>query len=175
MVLLENYIKGIDDNKDFLQIVYDIKVERVNKVKSFLRQHLFWIQNSVFEGEVTGEHQAGGIAGENSGIVSECENKGSINTIPISTASSSTPIITNFTLDRTFDISEVSEDNFLDITDIGGIAGYSEGIIENCTNSEKVGYDRTGYNIGGIVGRESGYIDGCNNKAATIKQVVFDT
>ena len=33
----------------YLLIVYDIKVERVNKVKSFLRQHLFWVQNSVFE------------------------------------------------------------------------------------------------------------------------------
>ncbi|MBE6486638.1 MAG: CRISPR-associated endonuclease Cas2 [Methanosphaera stadtmanae] len=37
----------------YVIIVYDIKVDRVNKVKSFLRQHLFWIQNSVFEGEVT--------------------------------------------------------------------------------------------------------------------------
>lgn len=37
----------------YVIIVYDINVERVNKVKSFLRQHLFWIQNSVFEGEVT--------------------------------------------------------------------------------------------------------------------------
>ncbi|KZX12036.1 CRISPR-associated endonuclease Cas2 [Methanobrevibacter curvatus] len=37
----------------YLIIVYDIKVERVNKVKSFLRQNLYWIQNSVFEGEVT--------------------------------------------------------------------------------------------------------------------------
>ena len=37
----------------YLIIVYDINVDRVNKVKSFLRQHLFWIQNSVFEGEVT--------------------------------------------------------------------------------------------------------------------------
>ena len=35
----------------YVIIVYDIKVERVNKVKSFLRQYLFWIQNSVFEGE----------------------------------------------------------------------------------------------------------------------------
>ena len=25
----------------------------MNKVKAFLRQYLFWIQNSVFEGEVT--------------------------------------------------------------------------------------------------------------------------
>ncbi|MDR0911087.1 MAG: CRISPR-associated endonuclease Cas2 [Methanobrevibacter sp.] len=37
----------------YLIIVYDIKVERVNKVKKFLRENLFWIQNSVFEGEVT--------------------------------------------------------------------------------------------------------------------------
>lgn len=37
----------------YVIIVYDINVERVNKVKSFLRQHLFWIQNSVFEGELT--------------------------------------------------------------------------------------------------------------------------
>lgn len=36
----------------YVIIVYDVKVERVNKVKSFLRQHLFWIQNSVFEGEL---------------------------------------------------------------------------------------------------------------------------
>lgn len=39
--------------KMYVIIVYDIKVERVNKVKSFLRQHLFWIQNSVFEGDLT--------------------------------------------------------------------------------------------------------------------------
>jgi len=37
----------------YVIIVYDIKVERVNKVKGFLRVHLHWIQNSVFEGEVT--------------------------------------------------------------------------------------------------------------------------
>ena len=37
----------------YIIIVYDINVERVNKVKAFLRQHIFWIQNSVFEGEVT--------------------------------------------------------------------------------------------------------------------------
>ncbi|MEN4007009.1 MAG: CRISPR-associated endonuclease Cas2 [Methanobacteriaceae archaeon] len=37
----------------YVIIVYDIKVERINKVKGFLRKHLYWIQNSVFEGEVT--------------------------------------------------------------------------------------------------------------------------
>ena len=37
----------------YVIIVYDINVDRVNKVKSFLRQHLYWIQNSVFEGDIT--------------------------------------------------------------------------------------------------------------------------
>ncbi len=34
-------------------IVYDVSVERVSKVCHFLRQYLNWIQNSVFEGELT--------------------------------------------------------------------------------------------------------------------------
>ena len=34
-------------------ITYDVNVERVNKVKKFLRRYLSWVQNSVFEGEVT--------------------------------------------------------------------------------------------------------------------------
>ena len=34
-------------------VVYDIAVERVNKVRMFLRQYLDWIQNSVFEGTLT--------------------------------------------------------------------------------------------------------------------------
>ncbi|GBE53931.1 CRISPR-associated endoribonuclease Cas2 [archaeon BMS3Bbin15] len=34
-------------------LVYDIGVERVNKVRGFLRQYLDWVQNSVFEGELT--------------------------------------------------------------------------------------------------------------------------
>ncbi|MCS3901894.1 CRISPR-associated endonuclease Cas2 [Methanococcus voltae] len=34
-------------------IVYDVSVERVNKVKKFLRTYMTWVQNSVFEGELT--------------------------------------------------------------------------------------------------------------------------
>ena len=43
----------------YVIIVYDIKVERVNKVKGYLRTQLNWIQNSVFEGEVTPSELAG--------------------------------------------------------------------------------------------------------------------
>ncbi len=37
----------------YVVIVYDVSVERVNKVRIFLKQYLDWIQNSVFEGELT--------------------------------------------------------------------------------------------------------------------------
>ena len=37
----------------YLIIVYDINTKRVNKVKSCLRTYLYWIQNSVFEGEIS--------------------------------------------------------------------------------------------------------------------------
>ena len=34
-------------------IVYDIEQKRVAKVCKFLRRYLTWVQNSVFEGDVT--------------------------------------------------------------------------------------------------------------------------
>ena len=34
-------------------IVYDIGVERLDDVRTYLRQYLNWVQNSVFEGELT--------------------------------------------------------------------------------------------------------------------------
>lgn len=37
----------------YVIIVYDVSVERVTKVCKFLRRYLNWIQNSVFEGELT--------------------------------------------------------------------------------------------------------------------------
>ncbi|WP_297091846.1 CRISPR-associated endonuclease Cas2 [Thermococcus sp.] len=37
----------------YVVVVYDVAVGRVNRVKKFLRQHLHWVQNSVFEGEIT--------------------------------------------------------------------------------------------------------------------------
>ncbi|MCD6493474.1 MAG: CRISPR-associated endonuclease Cas2 [Archaeoglobaceae archaeon] len=37
----------------YVIIAYDVNVARVNRVKKFLRKHLNWVQNSVFEGELT--------------------------------------------------------------------------------------------------------------------------
>ena len=37
----------------YVVVVYDIGVERVNKVHKYLKTVLFWVQNSVFEGELS--------------------------------------------------------------------------------------------------------------------------
>ncbi len=37
----------------YVLIVYDVEVRRVTKVHKFLKRHLHWVQNSVFEGELT--------------------------------------------------------------------------------------------------------------------------
>ena len=37
----------------YIIMVYDVKVKRINKVRNTARRYLNWIQNSVFEGELT--------------------------------------------------------------------------------------------------------------------------
>ena len=36
----------------YLIVVYDIAVERIDKVRKYLKQYLNWVQNSAFEGEL---------------------------------------------------------------------------------------------------------------------------
>ena len=38
----------------YVILVYDINQKRVNKMLKLCRRYLHWIQNSVFEGEITG-------------------------------------------------------------------------------------------------------------------------
>lgn len=44
----------------YILIVYDVEVKRVTKIHKFLKRHLNWVQNSVFEGELT-EAQLEGV------------------------------------------------------------------------------------------------------------------
>ena len=37
----------------FVILVYDVNEKRVNKALKVCRKYLYWIQNSVFEGEIT--------------------------------------------------------------------------------------------------------------------------
>lgn len=37
----------------YLIVTYDIAEERVNKVRKILKKYFMWVQNSVFEGDIT--------------------------------------------------------------------------------------------------------------------------
>jgi len=37
----------------YIVVVYDVAVERLDRVRSVLKQYLNWVQNSAFEGELT--------------------------------------------------------------------------------------------------------------------------
>ena len=113
------------------------------------------ISGCTVTGTLYGRHRVGGIAGENRGTLRDCRGMMDVNTEYIPDDE-----------DRSFDISTLRasrEEDIIDITDIGGIAGLSSALIENCANSGAVGYPHVGYNVGGVVGRQSGRVVGCAN------------
>ena len=108
----------------------------------------------AFSGSVTGKHSTAGVVGENRGTLTRCSNSGSINTQDLEDAPK-----TDYT-----NLAQLnSMENVPAYTDVGGVAGYSKGTIQSCSNSGSVGYDQIGYNIGGIAGRSTGWLDGCVN------------
>ena len=108
----------------------------------------------TFSGSITGKHSTAGVVGENRGTLTRCSNSGSINTQDLED-------------DPKTDYTNLAQLNSMEnvpaYTDVGGVAGYSKGTIQSCSNSGSVGYDQIGYNIGGVAGRSSGWLDGCTN------------
>lgn len=108
-------------------------------------------------GRIQADHFAGGVVGENLGYIRFCENESTVNTNAV---------------DESLELSDINVDELYitegisDVTDVGGIAGYSSGSVQNCKNTGTVGYPHIGYNIGGIAGRQDGYISGCENYGA---------
>ena len=105
-------------------------------------------------GAMSGSHYTGGIAGSSTGTILNCSSRCSVNT----TASEAKLSIQDIDWD-----SIMSSEEPASMTDAGGIAGYSDGIIQGCENHGTVGYPHIGYNVGGIVGRQSGFVNNCAN------------
>jgi len=146
------------------------------------------ILHCAFSGTVSGGHATGGIVGENAltGTVRLCDVSGGVfggsmtggvvgrNAGSVSACTSLAYVNTNMT-DPTLTISEfdvdlesglrriTSPDTYNVTTDSGGIAGFSEGLINACRSRGTVGYPHIGYNVGGIAGRSSGQISACTN------------
>ncbi len=105
-------------------------------------------------GLVQARHYTGGIVGENSGIIIYCENESSVNVMAFDDSMD----LENINIEDIY-----STENAAEITDEGGIVGYSVGNVQNCINRGNVGYIHVGYNVGGIAGRQEGYISDCEN------------
>ena len=112
-----------------------------------------------FTGSVTGKHSAAGIAGENRGTLARCVNYGSVNTRDLEDAPK-----TDYTNLQQLN----SMENVPVYTDIGGVAGLSDGTVQSCRNEGAVGYEHIGCNIGGVAGRSSGWLDGCVNTGVVL-------
>ena len=112
------------------------------------------IENCTTAGEIHGDHFVGGIVGQNHGVIRKSKNEALINTTP----QQNTVEISDITLQNLTESESVNT-----VTDIGGIAGISSGVIRESENYGCVGYRQIGYNIGGIAGTQSGYIVDCQN------------
>ena len=112
------------------------------------------ISNCKSNGKIFGEIYVGGICGKNSGKINLCENNSYVNEDEIYIEKTTGDI----------DLKKIIlEQDFVDVTDIGGIVGFSDGIVDNCVNNNQVGFKHTGYNIGGICGRQNNYVSNCIN------------
>lgn len=120
------------------------------------------LEDCKMRGTVTGYYYTGGITGKNYGTITGCANSANVNNNSEWVEEDdeiSVDILQNILANET-DVKLASG------VDTGGIAGFSKGMIIRCTNSGKIGYEHTGYNIGGIVGRQSGVVTLSTNHGA---------
>lgn len=117
------------------------------------------ITRCTANGRIMGYYSTGGIVGFNHGIITFCNNRSGIN-------DNSTWVEEDDEMGTGLFFSIQTSGDEVELysgVDTGGIAGYSDGLIERCTNYGTVGYEHTGYNIGGIVGRQAGIVLLCTN------------
>ena len=118
------------------------------------------ISDCLVAGEIIGDSAVGGIAGRNEGLISSSTSSAKVNNISVSSSLS----LDDINISLTIDITKLPALGG-NVSDIGGITGYSTGIVIGCTNNGRIGYPHIGYNIGGIAGRSSGHISSCVNNA----------
>ena len=154
-----SYIGSIAGNNagTILNCNFSGKVEGKDYVGGFvgLNEVSGTIENCQTEGLIQGTHFVGGIAGDNQGVIRACSNLADVNTEEYKNSLEVSDI--------TIETMTNSEATYT-VTDVGGIAGSSSGVIKGCDNRGTIGYQHIGYNVGGIAGSQVGYIYDCENQ-----------
>ncbi len=122
------------------------------------------IKSCVNEASIDGKYQTGGIVGYNEGLVSDCVNKGSVNTNSRIRNSTGTGDSDTVRISIPNAVTGFAADERSNET--GGVAGCSKGNLLYCENEGAVGYEELGTDTGGVAGRLSGCAVGCENSGA---------
>lgn len=131
------------------------EVRGVNNVGGLVGLNRGSVTRCRFSGTVCGEHQVGGLVGRNEGVVQKSDAAASVNAEEVTPSG-----------EGRFDLALLSQDDFVDLSNLGGVAGENTGVLSACTASGSVGFHYTGYNVGGIAGKNSGFVESCVNTAA---------
>ena len=117
------------------------------------------INRCINSGAVDGLHKVGGIVGENRGAVKNCSNACTVN--------ADTKWL-DFEGDEELSLSATGvwdslQEKIDEGSDFGGIAGWNNGLVADCSNKAVIGYQHSGKNVGGIVGCQKGQVLRCMN------------
>ena len=122
------------------------------------------ILNCHADAEVSGKRFTGGVVGYSEGLIRGCENHGPVNTSVTEEMLSLDDLAT--VTSSSLELLNAEDENV--VSDSGGIAGFSSGVLMECVNRGAVGYQHFGYNVGGIAGRQSGHLTACENYGAVL-------
>ena len=116
------------------------------------------VKNCYNTGTISGSHSVGGMVGRNFGTVESCYNTG---TISGSSSVGGVVGISSITVANCYNTGVINGES-----DVGGVVGYIAGTVENCYNTGSV--NGTFSRIGGVVGETSYYgtIENCCNTGA---------
>lgn len=113
------------------------------------------IHDCTSDALILATNNTGGIAGINDGVISECSSASRVNIEELE------PTLDLAGMDMgSFNVTR----NVINRNNMGGIAGYSTGLVTDCKNEGTIGYKHTGYNVGGIVGDQCGIVLNCTNQ-----------
>lgn len=138
---------------------FDGTVEGLNMIGGIAGENYGSIDGCAMSGSVSGKRYTGGIAGYSTGYIGECKNSASINT----SITEGGLELSQLNLADIVNPELTSAEDADVVSDSGGVAGYSSGVLSACRNDGEVGYPHYGYNVGGIVGRQAGYVNQCEN------------
>ena len=131
-----------------------------NRIGGLVGYNYGSIRGCSVSGSVDGKRMTGGIAGFNEGLIADCSSEASVN-ITISEAALQLEDLKVGTMNA---LELTNAENEEVVSDSGGIVGYSNGVVQSCVNTGKVGYPHFGYNVGGIAGRQAGFLTCCENR-----------